>query len=67
MEQKEKIDSVSSGERKRNSPNRTHFGTGVVGLHNELENFAIAESVWNGGTIEGESPVSEIAKSPVVS
>ena len=56
-----KIDSVSSGERTRNSPNRADFPHGVVGpVIVELSSKSIVERVWNGAAIEGESPVREI-------
>jgi hypothetical protein len=53
---KQVSDSVSSGERKRNSPNhRNHGFCGVVGLHLETN---LKQKFLESYTKEGESPVS---------
>ena len=58
-EEKINNDSVSSGERTRNSPNQYRYGdTGVVGLQCGLINYSGSD--LEKSTIGGESPVHDI-------
>ena len=54
---------MSSGERKRISPNRA-FGSGVVGANQELQRQRQPKSLERL-TIQGDSPVGEIASPPL--
>ena len=62
-EEKINNDSVSSGERTRNSPNQCCYGnTGVIGLHRGLKLYS--RIGLERPTIEGDSPVHEIDQLP---